>query len=159
MQHMKFKAKVGFCHIYKGHIVFTKQEEVDSLDNVKPPYNKKASLIMAFVLIGSMIYFFIHAKMSNDASGMGLSAVLCSFSIYLALNIFKNSNQAVIRRENITSMRFIKGINGVTRTRFEVEFTDDNGNPAKSLIVLPGTLANGKENNQRSRANHEKGIS
>lgn len=136
---------MGYCHIIDGHLVITKNDTVEDINKVKPAYNKMQSIIIVLALIGVMVYFFIDSSMKQDRGGMLFSGVLAVFSVMISFSVFSNSAQPVIKKESIQSLQYIKGLNGFTRSRFAVTFLDDSGKLRKSLIVLPGTLADGKK--------------
>ena len=64
--------------------------------------------------------------------------------IYGIVNSINNSATPIIDREKIKEVKFKKAIAGLTRSRFEVLFEDEQGKIKKRLIMLPGSSTDGK---------------
>tara|TARA_R110002051_G_scaffold255120_2_gene314193 strand:+ start:23104 stop:23304 length:201 start_codon:yes stop_codon:yes gene_type:complete len=50
----------------------------------------------------------------------------------------------------IKKVKYKKAIFGLTRSRFEVLFEDDNQKIKKRLIMLPGSLSNGQKETEKA---------
>ena len=55
-----------------------------------------------------------------------------------------NSTTSISDRNSIVNIKFKKAIIGLTRSRFEVLFKDDQGKIKKRLIILPGSAFDGQ---------------
>jgi len=62
--------------------------------------------------------------------------------IFTSIN---NSATPIIERKDIKSIKFKKAIFGITRSRFEVLFKDENEKIKKRIIMLPGSMHQGKK--------------
>jgi hypothetical protein len=69
-----------------------------------------------------------------------LFALFGLFLINGTLRSINNSASPIIDRKEINSIKFIKGIPGLTRSRFEIRFNAE-GKTKKRLILLPGSIA------------------
>jgi hypothetical protein len=76
-----------------------------------------------------------------------MSIFFGAVGLYLIFNIFtslNNSATPTVDRNKIKNVKLKKGIAGLTRSRFEIIFEDENGNTQKRLIMLPGSVVDGK---------------
>lgn len=140
----KFRTKTGYCHILPDKIVLTKDGIIGNVANVTVGNTITRILIIYGLISVGLIYLAVDSFNKQEILSAVFFAVIAIFLIYEILKSLNNSATPVIERQSIQRIKFIKGITGLTRTRFEVYFTDNNGNAKKRLIVLPGSLTGGQ---------------
>ncbi|MDL2297458.1 hypothetical protein LJC37_05840 [Bacteroidales bacterium OttesenSCG-928-E04] len=146
-----FKTKTGFCHILPDKIVLTRDGVIGNVAKVTVE-----NTILRILLIygGLSIIFFYFAfdnyKYGGHTSLTVLYGVVEFFLIYGMISSINNSATPIINRDKIKTVKFKKSIMGLTRSRFEVFFEDENGKIKKRLIMLPGSLTNGKSETEKA---------
>lgn len=139
-----FRTKTGYCHILPDKIVLTRDGIVGNVAKVTVGNNISRILIIYGLISLGLIYFAI----DNFNKQNNLTAIfLLLIALYLTYGILKSLNNSatpIIDRQSIQRIKFIKGIVGLTRARFVVIFTDENGKTKKRLIMLPGSLTGGQ---------------
>ncbi len=73
------------------------------------------------------------------------------FLIYAIFASLNNSATPIIERSKIKSVKLKKGVFGITRSRFEILFEENNGKIKKRLIILPGSMSNGQKETEKAR--------
>ena len=140
----RFRTKTGFCHILSDKIVLTRDGIVGNVAKVTVGNNISRILIF-YGLISIALIYFAYDNFKKQDNFMAI--VLLLFAIYLIYGIvtsINNSATPMINRKSIQQVKFKKGITGLTRAKFEVIFTDENGKSKKRLIMLPGSLTDGQ---------------
>lgn len=138
-----FRTKTGFCHVTADKIILTRDGVIGSISKVTTGNNISRILIVYGILSVGLIYFAYESLTKGDTPTtlfFGLSGLYLVYGIAKSIN---NSATPIIDRKDIKSVTYFPGTPGLTRPRFEVEFTD-NGRIKKRLILLPGTLAGGQ---------------
>jgi hypothetical protein len=100
-------------------------------------------VIYGLISIG-LIYYSIKNFINQDYFTAIIFLLIAGYLLHGIINSINNSATPVIDRKSIHKVTFKKGITGLTRARFEVLFTDNNGNTKKRLIMLPGSLSGGQ---------------
>ncbi|QQS51002.1 MAG: phosphoribosylaminoimidazolesuccinocarboxamide synthase [Bacteroidota bacterium] len=140
----RFRTKTGFCHILSDKIVLTRDGIVGNLAKVTVGNSISRILIIYGLVTLGLIYFAFDNFKKQDNF---MAVLLLLFAVYLFYGIvasLNNSATPMIDRKSIQQIKFKKGITGLTRTRFEVIFTEENGKSKKRLIMLPGSLTGGQ---------------
>ncbi len=140
----KFRTKTGYCHILNDKIVLTRDGIIGDISKVTVENNIIQILVMYGLLSAGLIYFAVNNFNNHDYFTAILFILIAVFLIYGIFNSLNNSATSVIYRQSIQRIKFIKGITGLTRARFEVIFTNENGMTKKRLIMLPGSLTGGQ---------------
>ncbi|MFV0530757.1 MAG: phosphoribosylaminoimidazolesuccinocarboxamide synthase [Flavobacteriales bacterium] len=133
-----FKTKIGFCHILPDKIVLTRDGIIGNVAKVTVGNNVSRILwIYGAITIGLFYLVFNSYKNGQifQPIFLGLIALYLLYGIITSLN---NSATPIINRNKIQQVKFKKAIKGLTRSRFEVLFEDENGKMKKRLIMLPG---------------------
>ena len=78
----------------------------------------------------------------------GIVGLFLIYAIFASLN---NSATPIIERSKIKSVKFKKAAFGITRSRFEILFEENNGKIKKRLIMLPGSMSNGQKETEKAR--------
>ncbi|MCF6131915.1 phosphoribosylaminoimidazolesuccinocarboxamide synthase [Flavobacterium wongokense] len=145
-----FKTKTGFCHISQDKIILSRDGFAGNVSDVV--VGNKISRILT--IYGIISVFLIYTAYEDYNRGNNFSAIfyfllalLLIFGIWKSIN---NSAAPIIERANIKKVEFKKGIVGLTRSRFEILFEDNNGKTKKRLILLPGSLNNGEEETKKA---------
>jgi hypothetical protein len=96
----------------------------------------------------------MYSAYSSFKNNEQLSAVFFSaIALYLIYNVFKSINNSatpIIERNKIKEVKFYNGKVGLTRSRFEIKFEDENGKLKNRLIMLPGSLNDGKKETENA---------
>lgn len=136
-----FRTKTGYCHLLPEKIVFTRDGVIGTLAQATSGKNIYQSLILYGITAIGMFYFAFNSYQRGET----LWTLIMGFGgLYLINAVIRSRNHSAtstINRTSIVKTEFQKGIPGLTRGRFVVEFKDTSGNLKKRLIMLPGTLA------------------
>jgi len=139
-----FKTKTGFCHILPDKIVLTRDGIIRSLAPIISGNNISRILI---IYSGFSIWLF-YSAFDSYKNGQIFQSIFFGFIaiylVYVIANSINNSATPIIDRQKIKKVKFKKAIWGLTRSRFEVLFEDEQRKIKKRLIMLPGLLANGQ---------------
>lgn len=138
-----FKTKTGFCHVLQDRIVLTR----DGVVGIAAKATVGNRILRILLIYAAMTLGFFYFAIDANKNGQTLQSILfVLIGIYLAYSIVKslnNSAKQIIYRQKIKEVRLIKSIKGLTRTRFEILFEDDNGKLKKRLIMLPSSMTDG----------------
>ncbi|KFC24492.1 hypothetical protein [Chryseobacterium sp. FH1] len=145
-----FKTKTGFCHILPDKIVLTRDGIIGNLSDLTVGSNiLRILIIYSFLSIGLFYLAF-----DNYKNGQMITSILFGLlGIYLAygtLNSLNNSATSIIERQKIKNVKLKKAIAGLTRSRFEIFFEDNEGRIKKRLIMLPGSLTDGSVETEKA---------
>lgn len=138
-----FRTKTGFCHITADRIILTRDGLVGNISEVTVGNNIFRILIIYGLLSAGLIYFAYDSFIKGDKATALFLGLIVLYLIYGIVRSRRNSATPVIERRDIKRVTFNAGTPGLTRPRFEVEFSD-NGQIRKRLIMLPGTLTGGQ---------------
>ena len=140
----QFKTKTGFCHILPDKIILTRDGIIGNMAKVAVG----KSITRVIIIYGGISAFLLYSAFDSFQTGqVPMSIFYLIIGLFLMYGIFaslNNSATPIIERKDITSIKFKKAIFGITRSRFEVLFKDENGKIKKRIIMLPGSLDNGK---------------
>jgi len=140
----RFRTKTGYCHILADKIILTRDGIIGNVANVTVGNNIARILIIYGLVALGLIYFAIDNYNKQDNFTAIFLLLIAIYLIYGIFNSLNNSATPVIDRKSIRKVKLVKGIAGLTRARFIVIFTDDNGKIKKRLIMLPGSLTGGQ---------------
>ncbi len=145
-----FKTKTGFCHILPEKIVLTRDGIIGNISKTVVGNGISKILIIYSGIAVFMFYnAFTYFKNGQNGSAM-LFSFLGGFLIYGIIKSFNNSAAPIIERNKIKKASFINGKTGLTRSRFEIMFEDENGKLKKRLIMLPGSLNDGQNETEKA---------
>ncbi|AUC23532.1 phosphoribosylaminoimidazolesuccinocarboxamide synthase [Polaribacter sejongensis] len=140
----QFKTKTGFCHILPDKIILTRDGIIGNMAKVVVG----KSITRVLIIYGGISAFLLYSAFDSFQTGqIPMSIFYLIIGLFLMYGIFasfNNSATPIIERKDIKSIKFKKAIFGITRSRFEVLFKDENGKIKKRIIMLPGSLDNGK---------------
>ena len=140
----QFKTKTGFCHILPDKIILTRDGIIGNMAKVAVG----KSITRVIIIYGGISIFLLYSAFDSFQTGqVPMSIFYLIIGLFLMYGIFasiNNSATPIIERKDIKSIKFKKAIFGITRSRFEVLFKDENGKIKKRIIMLPGSLDNGK---------------
>ena len=145
-----FKTKTGFCHILPDKIILTRDGIIGNVAKVTVGNNIIRILIIYGGLASGLLYLAFTNYQSNKVFKSILFGAIGIYLIYGILNSINNSATPIIERNKIKSINLKKAIFGLTRSRFEVNFKDDNGKMKKRLIMLPGSMNNGQSETEKA---------
>lgn len=151
MDHEKtFKTKTGFCHVLPDKIILTRDGIIGNVAKVATGSHISRILTIYGALSLGLFYFAYDHFIKEQTTP---AIIFCLAGIYLAFGIAKsirNSATPVIDRQKIREVRFKKAIPGLTRSRFEVFFENEQGRIKKRLIMLPGSLSGGENETEKA---------
>ena len=139
-----FRTKTGFCHILPDKIVLTRDGFVGEIAKITIGKGiSRILIIYSFISIGFFYYAFTTYKSGQIFLAL-IFGLLGGYLIFGILTSLNNSATPIIMRDKIKDVKYKKAISGITRSRFEVYFENEDRKIKKRLIILPGTLDNGK---------------
>ena len=138
-----FITKTGFCHVLPDKIVLTRDGIIGNV--AKATVGNNISRVL--LIYGGLSCFLIYLAYDLYLNGQIAQTIFFGLgSVYLVYNILSSLNNSatpIIDRNKIKDVKFKKAIPGLTRSRFEIKFEDDDGKIKKRLIMLPGSMSNG----------------
>jgi hypothetical protein len=138
-----FKTKTGYCTVTEDKIFLTRDGVIGEISNVAVGNRMTRILVIYGILVAGLIYVAIDSYVKGAPA---LAFILGLLACYLLYAIFKSRNNSatpVITRKDIQKVTYKPAVNGLTRGRFEVLFTE-NGRQKTRLILLPGSMADGE---------------
>ncbi|TJZ51818.1 phosphoribosylaminoimidazolesuccinocarboxamide synthase [Sphingobacterium olei] len=145
-----FKTKTGFCHVLPDKIVLTRDGITGNITTVTVGDNISRILIIYGGLSIGLFYFAFDNYRNGQIVQSILFGLLGAYLVYGILNSISNSATPIIDRQKIKEVKLKKAIVGLTRSRFEVLFENDQGKIKKRLIMLPGSLTNGQGETEKA---------
>lgn len=145
-----FKTKTGFCHILPDKIVLTRDGIIGNVATVTVGSNISRVLIIYGGLSIVLLYVAFDSYRKGQTTQPILFGLLCVYLVYGIVNSINNSAMPIIDRQKIKEVKLKKAIIGLTRSRFEVLFEDDQGKTRKRLIILPGSLTDGQNETEKA---------
>ena len=149
-QEKTFKTKTGFCHILPDKIVLTKDGVVGNVAKVTIGKSIARILIIYGALTVGLFYFGFEAYKNGQTLQPILFGLIGAYLIYGIINSLNNSATPIIDRNRIKEVKLKKAIIGLTRSRFEVMFEDENRKIKKRLIMLPGSMTDGQNETEKA---------
>jgi hypothetical protein len=140
-----FITKTGFCHVLPDKIVLTRDGIIGNVAKVTVGNNISRILLIYSGLSCFLIYSAYDHYLKGQIVETILFGLVTVFLIYGILNSLNNSATPVIERDKIKSVKLKKAFPGLTRTRFEIKFEDENGKIKKRIIMLPGSMSGGPD--------------
>lgn len=145
-----FKTKTGFCHILPDKIILTRDGIIGNIAKVTVGNNISRILL----IYGGLSAFLFYSAFNNYQNGqiaMPITfGIIGFYLIYGIITSLNNSATSIIERNKIKDIKFKKSIVGLTRSRFEVRFEDDNNKIKKRLIMLPGSMTDGQSETEKA---------
>ena len=145
-----FKTKTGFCHILPDKVVLTRDGVVGNVAKVTVGNNIARILIIYGAITVGLFYFGYEAYKNGQTLQPILFGLIGLYLIYGIVSSLNNSATPIIDREKIKDVKLKKAVKGLTRSRFEVLFEDENGKIKKRLIMLPGSLTDGQNETEKA---------
>ncbi|MGY6647503.1 phosphoribosylaminoimidazolesuccinocarboxamide synthase [Wenyingzhuangia sp. IMCC45574] len=145
-----FKTKTGFCHILPDKIILTRDGIIGKVSKVTVGNNISRILL---IYVGLSLFLLYSAFNSFQKSQTFMSVLYGIIGLFLIYGIFislNNSATSIIERNKIKGIKIKKAILGLTRSRFEVLFEDDNGKIKKRLIMLPDSMVDGQNETEKA---------
>ena len=145
-----FKTKTGFCHISPNKIILTRDGIIGNVAKVTVGKN----ITRILIIYGGLSAFLLYSAFNSFQKGqVPISTLYLIVGLFLIYGIFaslNNSATPIIERNKIKSIKFKKATFGITRSRFEILFEEENGKIKKRLIMLPGSISNGQNETERA---------
>jgi len=146
----RFKTKTGFCHVLPDKIVLTRDGIIGSVANATLGNNINRTLLIYGGITIGLFYFAFDSYKTGAVLHPIVCGILGLFLIYGIVNSLNNSATPTIERKSIKDVKLKKSIPGLTRSRFEVLFENENGKIMKRLIMLPGSMTGGKKETEKA---------
>ena len=140
-----FRMKKGFCHLLPDRIVFSTNAKAEGITNENAVSTRITTRF--FLILLSALYFYMSYSSLRDEK----YPFTAFFTVFFILNLisimqsFKYTLVNVIAKSSIQSIKFTKGIQYLTRSRFDITYTDELGKEKQRLILLPGSLTGGPQ--------------
>ena len=145
-----FRTKTGYCHITEDKIILTRDGIIGNLAKATMGNNIARPLII-YGLISLGLFFLAFKSFSEgEKVSANISLILGLLLVVNIIRSFNNSATPVIDRDRIRDIEFKNAITGATRSYFIIHFENDKGDLKRRLILLPGSLTNGKEETQKA---------
>jgi hypothetical protein len=146
-----FKTKTGFCHILPDTIVLTRDGVIGNIANITVGNNSIYRILTLYSMFACVHFFLATISYQSEQTISFIFFTLIGLlSVYIVLRSFNHSTTPVIERVRIKDVVFKRGFKGITRSRFEVLFEDDNRKTKKRLILLPGSLSGGQQEAEKA---------
>jgi hypothetical protein len=145
-----FRTKTGYCHILPDKIVLTRDGVIGNMAKVIVGKSITRILVIYGGISIMLFYFAYDYYQQRLAVHAFFSALIGLYLIFAIVRSVHNSATPVIYRDKIRKVRFNGGVTGLTRARFEVQFTDSKGRFRKRLIMLPGSLSGGPQETEKA---------
>lgn len=145
-----FKTKTGFCHILPDKIILTRDGIIGNVAKVTVGNNISRILIIYGIISVGLFYFAFDSYENEQIIQSILFGLIGIYLVYGITSSINNSATPIIERQKIKNVKFKKAILGLTRSRFEICFEDENGKNKKRLIMLPGSLTNGQNETEKA---------
>ena len=146
----KFITKTGYCHILQDKIILTRDGVIGNVAKITVG-NGINRILLIYSAISIFLFYSAYSSFKKEEK---FSAILfCVFALYLIYSILKSRNNSatpIIDRNKIKEVKFYNGKVGITRSRFEIKFEDENGKLKSRLIMLPGSLNDGKRETENA---------
>lgn len=145
-----FRTKTGFCHVLPDKIVLTRDGIRGNAAKVIVGNSISRILIIYGVISCGLFYF---AYKSYTIGQLAQTIFFGILGVYLIFGIAKsmnNSSAPIIERDKIRDVKFKRAIVGLTRSRFEVLFENEQGKVKKRLIMLPDSLSDGQNETEKA---------
>lgn len=151
MQNEKtFKTKSGYCHILPDKIVLTRNGAIGEISKITSGNNISRILVIYSLLSLSMFYFAYGTFKKGENGPTFLYALAGIYLVYGVIKSLNNSATPIIDRKQIKNVKFHSPRTGATRAYFEILFENENGKLKKRLIMLPGSLSDGKNETEKA---------
>jgi len=145
-----FKTKDGICHILQDKIVITSNGKSVS-ETLLSTKNWMPIILLVFSIASVILFYFAVDNYQNnkhvESIIFGLAGI---YTIYANLVNIHTSTIPVVDRKSIKTIKFKKGIIGLTRSRFEVFFENEKGKTKKRYVMLPGSLTGGENETEKA---------
>lgn len=148
----KFRTKTGFCHILSDKIILTRDGIIGNVAKITVGNGISRTLIIYSVISIFLLYSAYSSFQKGENVSVLFFGLLATFLIYGIIKSINNSASPIIERNKIKGAKFINAKVGLTRSRFEILFEDENGKLKKRLIMLPGSLNDGTNETEKALA-------
>lgn len=145
-----FKTKTGFCHILPDRIILTRDGVIGNIAKITVGNAISRVLIIYSIISIYLLYNAFTSYQKGEIVSAIVYGLLASFLIYGIAKSVNNSATPIIERNKIKDAKFINSKAGLTRSRFEILFEDNNGKLKKRLIMLPGSLNDGENETEKA---------
>lgn len=145
-----FKTKTGFCHVSSDKIILTRDGVIGNVAKVTVGNHIARVLIIYGGIFLGLLYLAYNSYINGQTFLPILFLFIAGNLVYVLVTSINNSATPIIDRAKIKQVKFKKAIVGLTRSRFEVLFEDEQGRIKKRLIMLPGSLDDGQKETEKA---------
>jgi Ca2+/Na+ antiporter len=145
-----FKTKTGYCHILPDKIILTRDGIIGSVSQVVIGNGISRILIIYSAFAVFLFYYSFKAYQEEKIVTALFYCLFAGFLLYKVKQSMNYSATSIIERNKIKEVKFIDAKYGATRSRFEVLFEDEKGKLKTRLIMLPGSLSDGKSETEKA---------
>jgi hypothetical protein len=144
-----FQTKTGFCHILPDKILLTREGFVGEAAHITTGNSLARPLTLYTLIAGLLFYTGYNNFVEGEKIPAAFFIAIGIWLVYGIISSLNNSATPVINRTDIQRVVFKKAIPGLTRSRFEV-FFKENDKVKKRLIMLPGSLNSGSDETEKA---------
>ena len=145
-----FKTKTGFCHILPDKIILTRDGIIGNVAKVTVGNNIARILLIYFGLAVFLLYSAFNNYQNGQIAMPIIFGIIGFYLIYGIITSLNNSAIPILERSKIKEIKVKKAILGLTHSRFEILFEDDNTKIKKRLIMLPGSMIDGQNETEKA---------
>ena len=145
-----FKTKTGFCHILPDKIILTRDGIIGNVAKVTVGNNIARILLIYFGLAVFLFYSAFNNYQNGQIAMPIIFGIIGFYLIYGIITSLNNSAIPILERSKIKEIKVKKAILGLTHSRFEILFEDDNTKIKKRLIMLPGSMIDGQNETEKA---------
>jgi len=112
--------------------------------------NRVSQILLRYTIIALFLLYYGYDKYLEERYVIAGSCVLIALLLIVGLLTSRNnSSRNIIKRSEIKEVKFVKGLAGLSRSRFEI-YIDDTGKRKRRLVLLPGSMSGGKEETKKA---------
>ncbi len=129
-----FQTKYGYCHVLPDRIIFANTKMLEEVSAYKEGNKVFGMLAVQFTIICAMLYYIFTEEFNFwKLLAPALIVIVFGFSLVTSL---RNSTTAIILREKIISVNFVKGIPYLITPHYIIWFRDNKTRKRKRLVIL-----------------------
>ena len=131
-----FQTKYGYCHVLPDRIIFAGTNTIEDSTAYNEGNKVAGALVLQLMIMCAMLYYiFTNARDANFWKLLTpvLVVIVFGFSFFTSL---RNSTTALIMRDKIISVNFVKGLPYLITPHFVIWFSDNKNRKRKRLVIL-----------------------
>ncbi len=131
-----FQTRYGYCHLLPDRILFTNSKIIGDISAYKEGNKIIGALVLQLTLFCAMIVYFFTEALKGDFWQMLTPAIVAIISLFSLFNSLRISTTAIIMRDKISSVNFVKGIPYMITPHFVIWFYNSKNHKRKRIVTL-----------------------